>query len=386
MQMDALSNNLQQALGPRLKNQYLLGATPPITLSGVASQLVALLAKLPDFVLFESLTKSLDWAQTEPSCVASLTDHASWTGYLTVHPALSATWPGGTVAIQEIEQPTVWSGIDRAGYLCEQHFEASLLLAPRLISPEQGAVLGQRLSAVVGIALTDSIASGPVEQLAALQDELNKQLDRLPDAAWPAYFHHAPPEAPLPDLHAIFKTEQERVVLVFDKLSGDQIREMDWGALAAGLGDDCTGLQVVTVDQLQLLLAQERPLDVVFRRNKLDWGHDPITAVSPQQYLLLRHAARLPLHILVDLLPHACLAATSEADWHKIIHDFQNKLLNVQLEHEIMVRLSLVERFKPSTILPDRKAPTAERVDAIFHQLYDWAHYYLVEMEKAVGR
>ncbi|MEM7114261.1 MAG: hypothetical protein AAF614_17635 [Chloroflexota bacterium] len=379
-----MAEALQQALGSQLRTTYRLGQTAPTADCDGVSQQLLVIDETPSFTTFVDVLQPVLGVHALPDSLA-LASHTSWRQYLQAHPALAATWPGGTFSIGEVAQPTVWSGLDRAAYLCRQHFATSVLLAPALVDAAAFPILDAQLDALIGLAVPQSEEAelATVERLAVLQDELNRQLDRLPDNTWPSYFHHAPAEAPLPDLHAIFKTEHDQVILVFDKLTGEAIREMDWASLAAGVGDSCTGLHIVTVDQLQLLLGQETPLDVVFRRFQLDWGHDPITAVNPQPQFLFRHAARLPLHILINLLPHACLTATEEADWHQVIHDFQNKLLNVQLEHEIMVRLKLVDRFVPPTALPEREAETAVRINAIFNQLQDWASFYVAEMDQA---
>ena len=138
-----------------------------------------------------------------------------------------------------------------------------------------------------------------------------------------------------------------------------------------------------TVRQLQLVLAQETPLDVVFRRYGLDWGEDVVTAVKPRPAQILRQATRLPFHILIERLPQSCLAAaTDETKLHRIIHDYQNKLLNVQLEHEILTRLGHVPRFVPAP-LPERDAPLAKRIDAIFNQLHSWVSFYLPQLTAA---
>lgn len=285
-------------------------------------------------------------------------------GYLQANPMLAARWSqtarclwGDAGVVGTL--PAADDGLATADFAAEL-YELSLLLAPSLLSAAELAVLRGRLGAGEETA---------VSHLATLTDQLNGQLSHLPISASPA-------NAPLPGLHALYKTEQGRAVLVFAALDGALLQGIDWQALVAGLGSDCTGLQVATVAQLQLVLARETPLDVVFRRYGLEWGEEVVTAVQPHPTDILRQATRLPLHILIERLPQACIAATDEAKLRRVIHDYQNKLLNVQLEHEILTRLGHVPRYVPPT-LPEREAPLAERIGALFSQLHRWANFYL---------
>lgn len=315
-------------------------------------------------------------AETAVSCIS----RALLPGYLQANPMLAACWAqtayllwgdGNVVGKLPAEPDTVVAAADFAAQL----YELSLLLAPSLLSAAELAGLRRQL----GLATADVALA----HLATLTDQLNQQLAQLPANLYPAVNDVSPAAAPLPGLHALYKTEQGRVVLVFAALDGRLLRETDWQTLVAGLGSDCTGLQVATVRQLQLVLAQETPLDVVFRRYGLDWGEDVVTAVKPRPAQILRQATRLPFHILIERLPQSCLAAaTDETKLHRIIHDYQNKLLNVQLEHEILTRLGHVPRFVPAP-LPERDAPLAKRIDAIFNQLHSWVSFYLPQLTAA---
>jgi hypothetical protein len=130
-----------------------------------------------------------------------------------------------------------------------------------------------------------------------------------------------------------------------------------------------------------MIVEIERPLDLVFLRYQHEWGKHPLDEIQLSQRQILRHAARLPLVVQIDLLPNAYLTQ-DDSKLHDIVHDFQNKLLNVQLEHELLCRLQKIERFVPPEPLPDRSTPSPIRIDAIFKQLGWWAEYYANEMTK----
>jgi hypothetical protein len=95
---------------------------------------------------------------------------------------------------------------------------------------------------------------------------------------------------------------------------------------------------------------------------------------------MMRQAAIVPARIEIDELPHAILSQDDEA-LHRIIHDFQNKLLNVQLTHELLIRFGEVERFTPPEPLPDRTRPAIERIQAILQHTRWWAIFYTEQMQ-----
>ncbi len=66
----------------------------------------------------------------------------------------------------------------------------------------------------------------------------------------------------------------------------------------------------------------------------------------------------------------------------KLIHDFQNKLLNIQLEHELLVRFGIVQRFTPPEPLPEREAPNHQRIELIFKHFHWWTNFYTDQMLK----
>ncbi len=184
----------------------------------------------------------------------------------------------------------------------------------------------------------------------------------------------------LPGLQATYK-KNDQMVMVFQKLTPHQILAIQWPALAKRVANRCTGLQVTTAVQLRLALELESPLDIPFQRYHHEWGDDVLAKINPSKRQILRQAARLPAIIQIDLLPNAYLTQDN-SKLHDIIHDFQNKLLNVQLEHELLCRMQNIERFVPPEPLPDRTASSSIRIDAIFRQLGWWTEYYTEEMTK----
>lgn len=266
-------------------------------------------------------------------------------------------------------------------HLADEIMEASAALAPHLLEPDVAKSYRRKLNSLARRLLKRPIASEEtaVDLFAAIQDYLNRKIAVL--STTQLLPPSAPATSPLPGLHAVYKKELGRIVLVFNQLTTPQIRATDWSRIAEQLTDRCAGLHVTTAMQLRLLTKLERPLDMVFRRYTLDWGKDPLANLKPPRHFSLRHAARLPSDIAVKRLPRAYLAAP-EDEISNIIHDFQNRLLNIQLENEILYRLEYLDAFAPNCPLPGRDAPNSERVQAIFDHLDQWSNFYYTGMKQ----
>lgn len=266
-------------------------------------------------------------------------------------------------------------------HLANAIMEASAALAPNLLPPAAAHAAEQNLRKLARRLLKRPIApeETAVDLFAHIQQYLSRKIAFL--STTQLLPPPTPTTSPLPGLHAVYKKEMGRIVLVFNQLTIPQIQATDWTRIADQLTDRCAGLHATTTVQLRLLTKLESPLDMVFRRYTLDWGKDPLANLKPPRYYSLRHAARLPSEIAIKELPPTYLSAP-DTEIGTIIHDFQNKLLNIQLEHEILHRLDYLERFAPDKPLPDRDAPAPERLRAIFYHLDQWSQFYYDMMKR----
>ncbi len=272
---------------------------------------------------------------------------------------------------------------DSSARLAWEASQASIALTPSLLEPDEAKEqlkhlrrLARRLHGKpLGLEKT------AVELFALVQYHLTNQIAALTGPL--SLPQPTTTSALLPGLQAIYQ-QNDRMIMVFQKLTPHQIMAIKWPSLAKRVADRCTGLQVVTTSQLRLIAEVERPLDIVFKRYQHQWGEDPLAAISPSKRQVLRQAARLPADVQIVQLPNAYLTQ-DDSKLHDIIHDYQNKLLNVQLEHELLCRLQGIERFVPPEPLPDRSAPSPIRIDAIFKQLGWWAGYYADQMQNDEG-
>jgi hypothetical protein len=269
-------------------------------------------------------------------------------------------------------------------HLADEIMEVSAALAPNLLEPDVAAGYQQKLRSLARRLLKRYIEPGEttVDLFAAIQDYLSRKVAVLSTTQLLA--PPAPHTTPLPGLYAVYKKELGRIVLVFNQLTIPQIKATDWTRIAGQLTDRCAGLHVTTSMQLRLLTKLERPLDMLFHRYTLDWGKNPLANLKPPLHYSLRHAARLPSEIAVNKLPRVYLAAPDETVG-KLVHDFQNRLLNIQLENELLYRMGYLTQFVPNTPLPGRDAPMPHRISAIFSHLDQWCDFYYTGMKQVAS-
>lgn len=265
---------------------------------------------------------------------------------------------------------------DSSARLAYEAMQASTAVAPELLSSDTAQtrlVQLQRLATRLHGQPIDERKTA-VELYALVQHYLNQHIAQLPT---PPTIHEPATTTStlLPGLRATYKKD-DQMILVFQNPTPYQINAIQWSTLAKRLVGRYQGLQVTTAVQLRLILELERPLDHTLRRYTHEWGDDLLAEIAPTKKQIFRHAARLPAIIQVDLMPNEYLTQ-DQSKIHDIIHDYQNKLLNVQLEHELLRRLQKIEKFTPPEPLPDRETPNSQRIDAIFKHLGWWAEFYV---------
>jgi hypothetical protein len=264
-------------------------------------------------------------------------------------------------------------------YLVTEAIIASASLAPELLDKATAVATSTRLRRLARRLRNEPLPEGEtaVQTFTRIQHFLNSIMASLPATQkWAKTVPKGGTSPLLPGLQAIY-AETGKTILVFDELTPAKITLTDWTRLASRLPARTAGLEVTTVEQISLSIMFDRPLDLRFKKTQHSWGPNFLAAFNPTQRQMMRYSARVPSRILVDELPNAYLIrGDSEESENKIIHDFQNKMLNVQLEHELLVRYGLVERFVPPSPVPDRETPAAQRITALFQHLEWWTNYY----------
>lgn len=191
-----------------------------------------------------------------------------------------------------------------------------------------------------------------------------------------------PPDPPVPGLVSVVLKSPRVSVFVFDALTPERLRATDWTGLAAELLPSGNRPVVTTYGHLRTFIWHETAIDHAFNRCSIQWGMDPFAGIDIPVANLLRQAGQRPCKLRLDTLPRAYLTAATYDD-NALVHDFQNRVLNVHLEHEILCRLDLSTRFQPARPLPDRSLPNAARIAGIFDHLDEWVAYYAAAVQSA---
>ncbi|WP_420627546.1 hypothetical protein [Candidatus Leptofilum sp.] len=265
-------------------------------------------------------------------------------------------------------------------HLAQQLLEASAALVPNS-EPESELLLNRLFRQI-----TNKPGDGQTAatQFNTLQQAVTAVINKLPAAKiWQKAAQSGATSPNIPGLQAIY-TENKRNIFVFNQLTPQQIRQINWQTLSHHLPEPDASLHITTVAQFCLMALYDKALDLRFSKYSHKWGIHFLDKLAPSGYQILRQAARIPSQILVDELPHSVLTASNVSDdtLHKLIHDYQNRMLNVQLENELLFRLGLIPaKFVPPEPLPEPDVSAPERLDAIFQHLEWWADFYQTALQ-----
>lgn len=219
----------------------------------------------------------------------------------------------------------------------------------------------------------------PIELLGELHQYLASQIQEVSPNPPPA---EDSGDNPVPYLTAVYEYKDQIILVVNPPDMREVLQNVDWAELATTFDQPYGGLQVTTPSQFRLAVLHEDPLDFRLRSYRHVWGDEVLADINPSNWAILRSAACFTSNIQIHDMPHAYLSAPDEATIRKVIHDYQNKLLNTTLQHELLSRLKVVEKSKPTTPLPDRTAPSHERIKGIFDHLEWWSEFYTEAMAK----
>ncbi len=308
--------------------------------------------------------------------------HLSLNTLLAHHVARDGKKLYGTKPILENQIGSI-KAAEAYAHLAYEAMVASQALMPSILEEETAVLVERKLRSFVR-----RIQKAPINKeetnaqlFARIQNYLVPIISKLPEVQAFDVTLLPPQTSPiLPGLAAIYE-ETGKLVLAFSQLTPHQLLRTDWNLVTEQVPESALGVEITGAAQLNLIAAYEHPLHLRFRKYEHSWGPDFIADLDPPARQIMRQAARLPSQILVDSLPDALLTHKEE-DYPKLVHDFQNKLLNIQLEHELMVRFGLCERFTPPEPLPGRDEDASIRIDAIFKNLEWWADFYTTQMSQ----
>jgi hypothetical protein len=217
--------------------------------------------------------------------------------------------------------------------------------------------------------------------LSQVKQHINEELRSVRQQPWEdAPVQDAPPL--ISDLRAIYEVEN-RLVLVLpesdSELIAQRVLTIDWPAVANRVADQFRGIRIATARELRLMLQYENVSDLYLKSYDHAWGLDPLANIEVERWRIYRDLARMPAELLVGGLPNAYIVS-EDSDISMLIHDFQNKLLNIQLRNELLGRLNF-QPVTPPTPLPDIDEPIEQRISAMFNHLEWWTSQYLTSMK-----
>lgn len=257
---------------------------------------------------------------------------------------------------------------ERAAYLAWQAMEASAALVPDLLPAARAEAAGELLQR-----LARYLAGAEEASTAALFAQVQRAVQSLIEELPPAQRRTATTDEGEP-VQAVYE-ETDNVVVVTPVLAAETVRAMAWEEVDARLRQPGMGLHVTTVEQLRLALSLEKPLHVALDRYQHLHGRDVLQGLTVPTRAIWRHAARVPSALLIEEVPGAYVTAGDDEARHKVVHDYQNRLLNIRLQHELLHRLHDFEPAAPPEPPPGKDAPLAERTNAILNHLEWWADY-----------
>ncbi len=271
--------------------------------------------------------------------------------------------------------------IERLAFLVKEAIDASEALVPQKDARQSLRRL-QRLVDELGNDPEPSSFGGegrrPADLFARVQVHLRHSIDNLPVMA--QQHTRIVKDAREPNLLAFYE-DQQRLLVIIPPLSANLLRRIDWSSLAGPMPSQFTTLNVATTDQLFLTIQATRALDFALGGFRRRWGAELLSGLRVTARAVFRQAARKSASLLADGVLGAYLLAPDDEGVHRVIHDYQNRLLNVRLENELLYRLLDVSRSEPEQPLPRRDEPLTERIDAIAEHLRWWTAHYLQQME-----
>jgi hypothetical protein len=377
---------LQQHLGADLVGVYLYGSkTQPYFQPGHSD--INLLVVVADSADIWSLRPAFlpvwahyrDALQRPPAVARSgaVARHLQLSPLLGQHIAEDARRLCGAADLPRPEHapaPAAWFA-----YLAREALLGSIALAPSLLDSSLVIPAYRRLHRVARILAGVPFEGEPPAPVlfALIQTRLRKLASAISGDPEPVYIDD--PQAP--NLEAIY-AETDRMVVVLPPLSESLLRSLDWQAIARRLAARHNLLQATTARQLVLIQHHETAVDFVLGRYRHVWGATPLDGLTLPLRAVLETAGRVPSRLLVEGIAGDYLTAPGEEALHTLVHDYQNRLLNIRLQHELLHRAHGLEVGSPPQPLPPRDAPLQSRIRALGDHLDWWAGFYAARLEK----
>jgi hypothetical protein len=276
--------------------------------------------------------------------------------------------------------------LEHMARLAKQAIECSALLGPTLLLAQDKHVAHNRLrqihKQIFGLNKVESQSDN--DRINQILLFANDRLADFPGLLKPNLFAEGAPPL-ISRLLSIYEAEN-RIYLVFPDIPSSEFKEilgnLDWSTVADRVAGFYKELRVTTAAQLRLILCYNHSADFKLKTFSHVWGVDILDDLDVADWTIYREQARLSSELLLIDLPSNYIY-TKRSDLAMLVHDYQNKLLNIQLKHELLCRIMSRKLEFPEQKLPSRGAPIEVRLQGIFDHLEWWADYYFNKMNQS---
>ena len=141
--------------------------------------------------------------------------------------------------------------------------------------------------------------------------------------------------------------------------------------------NSATAIQFCTPNQLIQAITSEDLVTARLLGYQHIWGASLLENLKYEQEKVLTRAACVPSFWQFYGISKLLFSPISEEFDRKIIHDLQNRLLNIRLQNELFGHFQIAPKGIPSISIPDRSAPTALRLKALENLFEWWTDFYL---------
>jgi hypothetical protein len=270
--------------------------------------------------------------------------------------------------------------VESIARLCGRALRASAALVPTRLPQGATHAAVQELAQLAALLTTRDLPADtkPVRLLSIVQGRLQSLISVLP-----------PDESIIPGPARSDDTSDslytvlagiENLFIVFPSFTSRILEEMDLETIANSASGEARSVYVATTDQIRLWMRYEAPLDFALGRFRHVSGDNVLAAWEVPAWTTLRQAARISSWLLIDEIPAAYLAASDGEAQHRVVHDYQNRLLNIGLQRELLHKMYGLPAARPQRPLPSRDQPLNVRIQAILDHLDWWSELYANEM------
>jgi predicted nucleotidyltransferase len=393
--VSAVRTTLVDGLGDNLKALYLYGSLAAGNYQAGQSD-INLLAVIDDGVDLHELRTILKPVWQEFGPVLKKTPLIATTNSLNRHLALNPLLShhlqtqGELIEGQDLlPGPVETDQLERISRFVTMAIDTSLAVAPSLLSEKRAQEITAKLKSLYRQYWAKPVDNEvtPIELLASVYRGLLSELESYPQFIFDEPGVLSTPPL-LDELRAIY-TIENRLVLVFPDLKpeamAERITTINWPAVANRVAEQYRGIQVTTAAELRVMVQMNAPATYYLRSYDHAWGINPLANIPISPWRVYRDLARSPSELLLSTLPHTYIS-TADADLAMLVHDLQNKLLNIQLRNELLQRIDQVEINLPPIPIPGRDESVRNRIDAIRSHLEWWVDYYSAAMQEALGQ